>query len=73
MECSNVTVMTSASDLLRIQIRWRKIAAGVWEARVDGRRCVLTMNDFPEEPLYTVSFEEESIDIDDAPAGWVIE
>jgi hypothetical protein len=30
------------------------------------------MNDFPDEPLYTVEVSGERFDFDDAPASWTI-
>jgi hypothetical protein len=38
----------------------------------NGCKCELVMNNFPEEPLYSVRCNGESLDIDDSPAGWVI-
>ncbi len=45
--------------LLRIDIVWQKIEdEPLWSAIVDGNKCTLTMNNFPEEPLYTIKMEK---------------
>ena len=38
----------------------------------EGQKCELVMNDFPEEPLYTLSCDGETLDLDDAPPEWII-
>jgi len=60
-------------ELLNAQITWlREEGQPRWKAMHNGKRCELTMNNFPEEPLYTVRCEGESLDIEDSPNGWVI-
>lgn len=61
--------------LLARAIMWKKAGPTRWEAKLEdtGERCSLQMNDFPEEPLYTVSTAGESLDLDDAPPHWLIE
>ena len=34
-----------------------------WLSNVDGIRLRLVMNDFPEEPLWTLSFDGYSVDL----------
>jgi len=34
--------------------------------------CNLTMNDFPDEPMWTLKFYNESIDFDDKPSNWEV-
>ena len=34
--------------------------------------CNLTMNDFPDEPMWTLKFYDESIDFDNNPKNWEI-
>lgn len=34
--------------------------------------CFLRMNNFPEEPLWTLFYHNESIDIEDTPEKWKI-
>ncbi|MDB6053215.1 MAG: hypothetical protein JWN25_738 [Verrucomicrobiales bacterium] len=60
-------------DLLTERIMWLKTPERPqWSAKVCDELCELTMNDFPEEPLYTVRWRGQSMDIDDAPSSWVI-
>jgi hypothetical protein len=60
-------------ELLLRPLRWRKVRDGRWRAVADGQECVLQMNDFPEEPLYTLTVGELSLDLDDPPLHWTIE
>jgi hypothetical protein len=60
-------------DLLAVPIMWLKTPEKPeWSAMVCNELCHLTMNDFPDEPLYTVTWRGQALDIDDAPPGWVI-
>ena len=60
-------------DILNAQISWIKdIGRPRWWANYLGKRCELTMNNFPEEPMYTVRYGGESVNIDDAPSSWSI-
>lgn len=60
-------------ELLLRSVRWRKVRDGYWSATVDGEQCALQMNDFPEEPLYTVTVKGGSVDVDDPPRNWTVE
>ena len=68
-----MTASVSPSGLLLLPVRWLKVRDGYWRATVDGHECSLRMNDFPDEPLFTVAVEGTSIEIDDAPRTWCIE
>ncbi len=35
-------------------------------------KCFLRMNDFPEEPLWTLFYNGDSIDFDDTPLLWKV-
>jgi hypothetical protein len=60
-------------DLLDTKIFWIKESGRPnWWANALGKRCELRMNDFPEEPLYTVKWGDESLDIDESPPNWSI-
>jgi len=63
----------SIGDLINGHIAWIK-EAGVprWRAMHRGEKCELTMNNFPEEALYTLKWRGESIDFDDSPSSWSI-
>ena len=65
--------VASVRDLLKVRIVWKRVVPGRWGATVEGVACSLRMNDFPDEPLYTVSALGEEIDLDDAPQSWRIE
>jgi hypothetical protein len=42
-----------------------------WQAKVDHQDWVLRINEFPEEPLYTLFIDDEEIgDFDDWPRNW---
>jgi hypothetical protein len=60
-------------DLLKKKIEWEK-EGGLpkWRGISEGEECQLLMNDFPDEPLYTLKWREGSLDLDDAPASWLI-
>lgn len=61
------------ASLMGTEINWLKQKnEPVWSAIIDHEKCTLTMNDFPDEPLYTFRFKDVSIDLDDAPLCWNI-
>ena len=65
--------MTSDSlELIELAIAWKESGQKSWTAVVDGRPAKLRQNNFPDEPLYTVEFDGQSVDIDDVPKRWVI-
>lgn len=68
-----MTELKSPNDLLGHPIHWKKVAPGHWEARIAEKTLTMKMNDFPDEPLYTVTFAGQSMYLDDAPPGWSIE
>jgi hypothetical protein len=63
----------SVRDLLTLKVAWQRVSPGHWLATVGGEECSLTMNDFPDERLYTVRAFGETLDIDDAPDSWTID
>lgn len=40
--------------------------------RYDEEDCWLQMNDFPDEPLWTVYFKGQAVDLEDTPVIWTI-
>jgi len=60
------------ADLLKENIIWQRVNVGEFISSVDKVECRLRMNDFPDEPMYTLMFKGESIDFDDKPANWEI-
>lgn len=60
-------------DLLAIPIAWSKAPGQAsCSAVLDNESCRLTLNDFPDEPLYTVHWRGQKLDLDDAPEAWTI-
>jgi hypothetical protein len=59
-------------DLLRRNIHWKEEVKGgiMFHANVDNDLCLLRMNDYPDEPLYTLSWRDLELDVDDKPEGW---
>ena len=63
----------SIEDLLDAKIAWiKEVGLPRWRAFCAGEKCELTMNNFPEEALYTLKWRESSLDIDDSPTSWSI-
>lgn len=63
----------SILNLPSLALEWRRVAPGSWLTSFAGEDCSLTMNDFPDEPLYTVRAFGESVDLDDPPIAWTLE
>lgn len=65
-------MITPIERLLTIPIVWHQEVAGGCEfySNVEGELFQLTMNDYPDEPLYTLRWRESSFDLDDRPADW---
>ena len=66
--------MNDASFLFNKQINWQSVKSerAKFYTYIDGERCELRMNDFPEEPLYTLTFRGQSMDFDDRPQIWTL-
>jgi len=62
----------TATELSALSIVWEKVRPGHWKANVSHTECLLRMNDFPEQPLFTVTVGGIPADIEDAPSGWTI-
>jgi hypothetical protein len=59
--------------LLAVHIVWIKAPGKPeWAAVLGDQECRLRMNDFPEEPLYTLMWNDQTLDMDDVPACWII-
>ena len=60
-------------ELVRARIFWLKeTGQPKWKALHKGEKCELVLNNFPEEPLYTLRCGGEKWDLDDSPTDWVI-
>ena len=63
----------SIHDLLYSSINWIKpVGSPRWVSTCFGDRCELSLNDFPDEPMYTLKWRGEQIDFDDTPKLWII-
>ena len=60
------------NDLLVERIKWKEVGTCEFISEIDQCECKLKMNDFPDEPMYTLSFQGESVDFDDKPQCWDI-
>ncbi len=59
--------------LLTVPIVWTKTPGEPeWKAMLGDQECRLKMNDFPEEPLYILTWSDQTLDMDDAPPCWTI-
>lgn len=67
-------MITDINQLLKTNISWKDEVAGGIEfyAYVGADLCQLTMNDYPDEPLYTLRWQDKSVELDDRPSGWVL-
>ena len=66
--------VTRITDVLDAKVVWHEVSPrGVEvEAIINGVRVRLRMNDFPDNPLYTLIMGDESLDLEDAPECWVL-
>ena len=66
--------MNKISELFTKSIIWQSVKdeKGKWHTNFNGERYELHINDFPDEPLYTITFKEEAMDFDDKPTMWFI-
>ena len=62
------------SALLAAAIAWRQTTNPEvpWQAEFNGNSLALRLNDFPDEPLYTLLVNDNPLgDFDDWPAAWM--
>lgn len=63
------------SDVLKEQIEWFPLVTNKRIYVCEGhsaKDCFLIMNDFPDEPLWTLFYRGEFLNIDDEPKQWKI-
>ena len=67
-------LLDQLKKLFNREIIWRKAqpSGKGFIAEVDGEKCKLRINDFPDEPLYTLIYKGIEYDFDDAPEIWKI-
>ncbi len=64
----------TVTDYLAENIEWKRTAdpRHPFSAKFDGEKCVIRLNDFPDEHLYTLIVDgEEVIAFDDWSASWI--
>ncbi len=64
---------TKIADYLAEKITWQKTAdpKNPYSAEFEGEKCVIRLNDFPDEHLYTLIVDGvEIIEFDDWSAQW---
>lgn len=65
--------MQTIEKLLTARLVWEKhVGQPEWTTMFLGEECRLVMNDFPEEPLYTLAWRGQSMDFDDTPGDWTL-
>ncbi|MCB9475279.1 MAG: hypothetical protein H6684_12800 [Deltaproteobacteria bacterium] len=66
--------MIEAKSLLNHSLEWQPSLREGWDWEVifGDTLCLLRMNDYPDEPLYTVFASGDSHDFDDKPTSWEI-
>ncbi len=66
--------MSDVKMLFKKGIVWQKAKGenGKWYTDFNGERFTLQMNDFPDEPLFTVFSDSDAVNFDDPPLMWFI-
>lgn len=62
-------------DVLKEEIEWIPMESSKRKYvcnKYPSKECFLIMNDFPEEPFWTLFFFGEFLDFDDEPKQWKI-
>lgn len=65
---------TEVSDYLDASIVWERGSGAEYpyRAKIEGKQCLIRLNDFPDERLYTLLVDGVAIaDFDDWPSNWV--
>lgn len=67
--------MKNIKDILKENLVWRYEQDSIRfyiSDQYPKEVCKLRMNDFPDEPMWTLFYSGESIDFDDEPKTWKI-
>jgi len=61
--------------LVKTKIHWKRIplSKGYFYADYEKRRLILRLNNFPDEPIYTLINGLEITDIEEKPIQWSFE
>ena len=68
-------MIKDAKHLLKEKLKWNPIPSSERDFSCENfskDECYLRMNNFPEEPLWTLTYKTETVDFDDAPPHWDI-
>lgn len=68
--------MKKINQILTEKIEWSRDAESVrffFSKNYPKEECYLRVNDFPDEPMWTLFYKGESIDFDDKSKNWKIE
>ena len=62
-------------ELVKLKIKWTKKNQSkvLYVNNIEGVEVGLRLNDFPDEPLITVSTDEEVLDMEDMPENWKLQ
>jgi hypothetical protein len=63
--------MRPIEKLMTARLAW-ELSGSEWTSTFLGYDCRLQMNDFPDEPLFTLSWRGDTIDFDDKPTCWIL-
>ena len=65
-------MISDIKELFERRIQWEEELPGGTQffAYVEGDLCQLSMNDYPDEPMYTLMWRQFAIDLDDRPLEW---
>lgn len=67
--------MKTIDNLLEEELHWKPTpgsGVGFVSGTYKKEECHLKMNNFPEEPLWTLFYNNESIDFDETPKKWTV-
>jgi len=70
-----LTIMEKINQILTDSIKWiPDLESNVIfiSEKYSKNECYLQMNDFPDEPMWTLFYKGESIDFDNKPKNWKI-
>lgn len=59
-------------EIQEAEITWiaTNADASLFEAVFHGEHFQLSLNDFPDEPMFTLFFQDKNVDVEESPKGW---
>jgi hypothetical protein len=68
-------IFMESNNLFKREVFWKQhsINRRYYYTVVDDRIIYLRMNNFPDEPLYTLINDLDILDIEDRPPNWTLE